>query len=277
MHSKFVPAQFRSAVVIVVMVVVASVVPSRARAQSVSLDVTKMPRIGNVDERFVSYNIEMAEVTGGNFWKPYHNQSSAAAEATPPAQSASTPAGMSPNMYRYRPPIDLANPQAPRPAYVRVSGTWANSVYFADSDSPPTTAPAGFSGVLTRKEWKGVIDFVQAVDGKLATSFATSVGTHDSEGVWITKEAGDWLAYTKSVGGQIAAAEFMNEPTYAAMGGAPKAYNAVEYARDIAVFGPWLKKNSPGTIFLGPGSVGEGPFGIAMGGMLRLAKSNGSG
>ena len=44
-----------------------------------SLDPAKMPRIGTVDERFASYNIEMAEVTGGNFWKPYHSQSSAAA------------------------------------------------------------------------------------------------------------------------------------------------------------------------------------------------------
>jgi hypothetical protein len=60
----------------------------------------------------------------------------------------------------------------------------------------------------------------------------------------------------------------MNEPTYAAMGGAPKGYNAADYGRDIAVFGPWLKQNSPGTVFLGPGSVGEGPFAIAMGGML---------
>ena len=182
MDGKFVPTQFRSAVVVVIMVIVASVVPSRARAQSVSLDPTKMPRIGNEDERFVSYNIEMAEVTGGNFWKPYYNQNSAAAEATPLAQSASTPAGMSPNMYEYRPPIDLANPQLRKlasalgPAYVRVSGTWANSVYFADSDSPPATAPAGFGGVLTRKEWKGIIDFVHAVNGELVTSFATSIG-----------------------------------------------------------------------------------------------------
>jgi hypothetical protein len=234
-----------------------------------------MPRIGTVDERFASYNIEMAEVTGGNFWKPYHNQSSAATEATQPPQSASTPAGMNPNMYQYRPPIDLSNPQLRKmasalgPAYVRVSGTWANSVYFVDSDSPPSKAPAGFSGVLTRKEWKGVIDFVHAVNGKLVTSFATSVGTRDAQGVWTPKEASDWLAYTKSVGGQIAAAEFMNEPTYAAMGGAPKDYNAADYGRDIAVLGPWLKKNSPDTIFLGPGSVGEGPFAIAMGGMLH--------
>jgi len=275
MDSKFVPAQFRSGVAIVVMVVLASIVPPLARAQSVPLDPTKMPRIGTVDERYVSYNIEMAEVTGASFWKPYHNQTSAVAETTLPAQSASTPAGMSPNMYQYRPPIDLANPQLRKlasalgPAYVRVSGTWANSVYFADSDSPPATAPAGFSAVLTRKEWKGVIDFVHAVNGKLVTSFATSVGTRNAEGVWTPKEAGDWLAYTKSVGGQIAAAEFMNEPTYAAMGGAPKDYNAADYARDIVVFGPWLKKNSPETLFLGPGSVGEGPFAIVMGGMLH--------
>ena len=28
-----------------------------------------MSRVGIVDERFQSYNIEMLEVTGGNFWK----------------------------------------------------------------------------------------------------------------------------------------------------------------------------------------------------------------
>jgi hypothetical protein len=30
-----------------------------------------MPRLGTVDERFQSYNVEMLEVTGGRFWKPY--------------------------------------------------------------------------------------------------------------------------------------------------------------------------------------------------------------
>jgi len=217
----------------------------------------------------------MAEVTGGNFWKPYHSHGSAPAGATQPAHSASTPTGMNPNMYQYRPPIDLANPRlrtlaaALGPAYVRVSGTWANTVYFADSDNPPAKPPEGYSGVLTRKEWKGVIDFVNAVSGELVTSFATSGGTRNAQGVWTPTEASTWLAYTKSAGGRIAVAEFMNEPTYAAMGGAPKGYNAMDYARDIAVFGPWLKQNSPGTIFLGPGSVGEGPFAIDMGGMLH--------
>ena len=265
--------QFRSAIVAVVAVLAS--VPHPVRAQAVSLDPAKMPRIGTVDERFASYNIEMAEVTGGNFWKPYNSPSSAAVHATQPAQSASIPTGMDPNLYQYRPPIDLTNPRLRKlasalgPAYVRVSGTWANSVYFADSDNPPAKAPVGFSGVLTRKQWKGVIDFVHAVNGELVTSFTTSIGTRDAQDVWTPKEANSWLAYTKSVGGRVAATEFMNEPTYAAMGGAPKGYNAADYARDIAVFGAWLKKNSPDTVFLGPGSVGEGPFAIEIGGILH--------
>ena len=282
MGSKFVRAQFCCAVVALVLVLASA--PLQVRARAVPLDPAKLPRIGTVDERFASYNIEMAEVTGGNFWKPYHRQSSVA-QGKKPAESASVPVGMDPTMYRYRPPIDLSNPQLRKlasalgPVYVRVSGTWANSVYFANSDNSLEKSPAGFSGVLARKEWKGVIDFVHAVNGELVTSFATSVGIRNAEGVWTPKEASAWLEYTKSVGGRIAATEFMNEPTYAAMGGATKDYSAADYGRDIAVFGPWLKENSPGTVFLGPGSVGEGPFAIRMGGMLHsedLLKATGA-
>ena len=282
MDSNFIPARFHHAIAAVALVL--ACVPPQGQAQTLSVDPAKMPGLATVDQRFASYNIEMAEVTGGNFWKPYQSQSSAAARAPQSAQGASTPAGMNPEMYQYRPPIDLSNPRLRKlaaalgPAYVRVSGTWANSVYFADSDNPPAKSPPGFSGVLTRKEWKGVIDFVHAVNGKLVTSFATSTGTRNSRSGWTPKEASAWLAYTKSVGGQIAATEFMNEPTYAAMGGAPKGYSASDYAGDVAVFGPWLKQNSPDTIFLGPGSVGEGPFAIAIGGMLHsedLLKASG--
>lgn len=79
MRCRFVPVQLWYGLIAVVLVLAS--VPAQVRAQEGSLDPGKMPRIGTVDERFASYNIEMAEVTGGNFWKPYHNQSSAAAEA----------------------------------------------------------------------------------------------------------------------------------------------------------------------------------------------------
>ena len=45
--------------------------PSPSVAQSVSLAPSTMPRIGSVSERYQSYNVEMVEVTGGRFWKPY--------------------------------------------------------------------------------------------------------------------------------------------------------------------------------------------------------------
>ena len=236
-----------------------------------------MQRIGTVDPRFQSYNIEMVEVIGGRFWKPY-DTSSPAAHPPEPAAAASNknqPVGMDPNLYQYRSPIDLSNPRLRKlatalgPAFVRVSGTWANSVYFQDSDAPaPTIPPKGFNGVLTRQQWKGVVDFAHATDAEIVTSFSTSAGTRDAAGVWTPDQARHFLNYTKSIGGSIAAAEYMNEPTFAAIGGAPKGYDAAAYARDIRVFLPFIRQAAPGMIFLGPGGVGEGgtlvPAGMSM-------------
>jgi len=234
--------------------------------------------ITKTDERFQSYNVEMVEVTGGRFWKPYKDIAELLKAQDAPKRSSQNgsdvPAGMDPGLYQQRPPIDLSNARIRKlaaalgPAYLRVSGTWANTTYFDDSDRPaPKIARRGFSEVLTRQEWKSVIDFAQAVNAKLVTSFATSLGTRDAAGVWTPAQATRLLAYTKSVGGSIAAAEYMNEPTYAAMGGAPAGYDAAAYGRDIRVFVPFMKKNSPETIILGPGGVGEGialaPIGLA--------------
>ncbi len=123
-----------------------------------------MARIATVNERFQSYNIEMVEVTGGRFWRPYGpNKSDADSD-----------------LYAWRPPIDLTNPRlrmlasALAPAYMRVSGTWANATWFADSDTAPSAPSAGFNGVLSRRQWRGVIDFAQSVGAGIVTSFAIS-------------------------------------------------------------------------------------------------------
>ena len=221
-----------------------------------------MVRIGSVDERFQSLNIEMVEVTGGRFWKPYASKTEAPSTMR---ASANQPAGMDPSLYEYRPPIDLTNrrlrklAKALGPAYVRVSGTWANSTYFQNSDDPaPPSAPIGFNGVLTRKQWKEVVDFSHAASAEIVTLFAISPGIRNPAGVWTPDQAEQFLAYTRSVGGRIAAAEFFNEPNIAEMGGAPKGYDAAAYGRDVTVFRAFSKKAAPDMIFLGPGGVGEG-------------------
>jgi heparanase len=250
---------------------IAFTLPAAAQDATVSLQPGKMPALGKVDERFQSYNVEMIEITGGRFWAPYKQADKAPADTAQP-----TPGGMPASLYRYRAPIDLSNPKLRKlaaalgPAYIRVSGTWVNSTFFQDSDDPVPTnagaptdspssakAPDGFNGILTRAQWRGVIDFAHAVDAQLVTSFAVSQGVRDANGVWTPVEAEKVLRYTHSIGGSIAAAEMFNEPTFASMGGAPKGYDAAAYARDFQAFHSYIKKAAPDLIVLGPGGIGE--------------------
>ena len=233
-----------------------------AQAPTLSVDPSRLPRLGTIDARFQSYNVEMVEVTGGRFWKPY-GASATAPSARSADNAGNMPAGSNPGLFAYREPIDLSNRRlrtlaaALAPAYMRVSGTWANSTYFAESDDAPATPPGGFSAVLSRERWKGVIDFARAASAEIVTSMATSPGVRDATGLWQSDQARRLFVYTRSVGGRIAGAEFMNEPTLAAMGGAPKGYDAAAYGRDFKAFVAFIKASEPDTIVLGPGSIGE--------------------
>ena len=233
-----------------------------AQAPTFALDPSRLPRLGTIHERFQSYNVEMVEVTGGRFWKPY--RASASAPSSRGADnSANVPVGGNPDLYAYREPIDLSNPRlrglaaALAPAYMRVSGTWANTTYFAESDEAPSAPPNGFRAVLSRERWKAVIDFAHAVNAEIVTSMATSPGARDATGQWQSDQARRLFAYTRSVGGRIAAAEFMNEPNLAAMGGAPKGYDAAAYGRDFKAFVAFIRASEPDVMVLGPGSIGE--------------------
>jgi len=199
--------------------------------------------VGTVDPRFQSYNVEMVEITGGRFWSPYAVL----------AQHG--------DLYHQRPPIDLENAKlrglaaALGPAYVRVSGTWANHTYFSDADPAPTAPPPGFGGVLTHQQWQSAVDFARAVEGEIVISVAISPGTRDAAGHWLPDQVRRLFAYTRALGGSIAAAEFMNEPGAAAH--APQGYDAAAYARDFAAFHAVLKEISPQTVILGPGGLGD--------------------
>ena len=214
-----------------------------AFADELSITPSTMVGIGTVDERLQSYNVEMVEVTGGRFWKPY-----------------GADRGGSLDLYQYRPPIDLTNTRLRKlalalgPAYIRVSGTWANATYFAASDSAPAAPPSGFNGILTQQQWRGVVDFSRDVGAQIVTSFAVSPGTRDASGVWSPDHARRWLNYTYSIGGRIAAAEFMNEPDIGVNGDTPAADGAASYARDFNIFRSFMKAEFPDILVLGPGT-----------------------
>ncbi|UVO54293.1 hypothetical protein [Sphingomonas sp. SUN039] len=208
------------------------------------LDLSKLPKVAEVDPRYQSYNVEMVEVTGGRFWAPY--------------------GGPKGELYRMRPPLDLSAPRiralarALGPAYMRVSGTWANSTYVPLPGEKVTAPPAGFQQVLRRDMWRGVVGFAKAVDAKIVTSFASSAGARDANGVWTPVQAQRLLDLTRESGGSIYGAELFNEPSVPPFGGFPKGYKATDFARDFRVFHAWARKAAPGLKLTGPGSASEG-------------------
>lgn len=236
---------------------------------SIIISLKEMKYLSSVDERYQSYNVEMVEVVGGEFWRPYKTM-----DSLPSSTAAFDPSNRS-LMFRKLPPINLADKRLMNlakglaPTYVRVSGSWANTVYFHDTDSPPAKAPEGFVNTLSRSQWKGVIDFVKATNSRLVTSFAVSKGVRDPSGVWTPKEAQKIVNYTKSIGGKIAGAELFNEPTIPIAGGVDTNYNGRNFAKDVAVFKAWAKKEAPDMLLIGPGSTAEGIPGQSFAGMLK--------
>jgi hypothetical protein len=219
-----------------------------ANREPASRPVTVAPQamrpVGTISDRFLSYNVEMVEVTGGRFWRPYKDGKRSGDDR-----------------YEYRPPMDLTHPRLVRlaaalgPAYVRFSGTWANATYFDPENASGGKAPKGFDTVLTGEQWRGAIAFARAADARIVTSFATSPGTRDRNGVWQPQHAQGLIDFTKASGGEIAAAEFANEPESVELTQAPKGYTPADYRRDYGRWYGWMQQASPSTLILAPGAA----------------------
>lgn len=256
-------------------------------ASDAALNWSAAKHLGDVDERFQSFNVEMVEVTGGRFWAPYAAASQAAAQAAQAAATqAAPPAGskkregftalgdqqsmqaFAQTLFQYRPPLDMDNQRLRNltkplaPAYMRVSGTWANKTFFDETaKTPPANPPAGFESVLTAAQWDGANRFAKDLDLKIMTSFAVSPGTRNEQGKWTTDNARKLIEYSLARGYPLAAAEFINEPNTGEMAGIPKNYTAAMFRDEFAQLRSLRDKLIPGMALAGPGTDADsGPM-----------------
>lgn len=220
------------------------------------------PTLRTVDRRLMSYNIEMAEVTGGTFWKSYTPGQREGSEEFPRITHLGDVTAMA-ELMQYYPPIDLSDERLRRLArelgstWIRVSGTWATKTYYDLGGTIDGTPPEGYQSVLTREQWLGVLDFVKAVDGKLLVSVSNCAGDHPGGGPLDLTQAKKLFAFSHSCGVDISAAEFMNEPNMMEMSGAPAGYTPADYARDQDIFNAWVRENYPGCLIVGPCTTGD--------------------
>ena len=234
--------------------------------QIVKLSPAELKTLRTVDDRLMSYNIEMAEVTGGTFWKAYTPAQIAGTEEVPPITKLSIDSDGPMQVY---PPINLYNEKLRKlardlgPVWVRVSGTWASKTYY-DFDGAGVT-PEGYLNRLTKEQWIGVLDFCKAIGAKLMISVANCPGLHSVEEPWNPSEAEKIFSLSRDYGVPIDAAEFMNEPNMLSYSGAPEGYTAADYARDQDLFFAWLRKNYPGCLCVGPSNTGDETMGPTTG------------
>ncbi|MBP3645817.1 MAG: beta-glucuronidase [Clostridia bacterium] len=228
-------------------------------AQFVKLDPSALKELRTIDERLVSYNVEMTEVTGGTFWKAY---TEAQVDGTEPFGEILDWRNMG-NLQQWYDPIDTTNPRLIKlakelgTAWVRVSGTWANKTYYDFDGHTGGKVPEGFQNLLTRQQWLNLLDFVRAIDGKLLVSVANCPGIHAAKEPWPADQAELLFRTSKEYGVPIAAAEFTNEPNMMAMSGLPQGYTAEDHARDHDIFARWLKENYPECLMVGPCTCGD--------------------
>ena len=111
----------------------AGIQQAAAQAPTLSVDPSRLPRLGTIDARFQSYNLEMVEVTGGRFWKPYRASASAPSDRDAD-NSGNVPAGANPDLYAYREPIDLSNARLRRLAAALAPGLHARQRHLGQHD-----------------------------------------------------------------------------------------------------------------------------------------------
>ena len=254
--------------------------------RSVVVSTRNLGRACPRDKRLISYDIEMAEVTGGTFWKPFSPGQISGAEAYPqprgsllaqgevhgdgalPELDMSSVLDDTESLMAWRDPVDLGNARlralarAIGPSWVRVSGSWATGTYYDFDGHTGGVAPKPYRAVLTLAQWRGVLDFVRAVGGRLLVSFAVVPGLGNEAcrqlggtGAWDPSQVRLLLDTSAELGAPVSAVEFCNEPNISFMGakGADgRPYVPEGYAQDQDAFFRMMRKDYPGILLVGP-------------------------
>ena len=220
-------------------------------AQFVKLSPESLRELHVGNERLVSYNVEMTEVTGGTFWKAYTPGQIAGTEPFEVKGGFSGNTTANTDLMQYYEPINLYDEKLRKltkaigPAWVRVSGSWSTKTYYDFDGHTNGVIPEGYNAILTRAQWIGVLDFCKAMGAKLLISVADCEGLHHADEPWNPSQAEQIFALSKEYGVPIDAAEFVNEPNLLAMSGCPKGYTSAQYVRDQDLFIRWLRENYP--------------------------------
>jgi hypothetical protein len=159
--------------------------------------VTTTAPVATVDERYLSFAVDAAQVVGSTWWSPVDKLAGGTTKVAP---------------YDFTRPVLRALASQLAPAYLRVGGTESDKIYYDMSPTPVTSAPAPYVDVMTASQWDTMDDFVKALGLELTFNLDAGPGPRGADMSWQPDNARVLLQYAASKGTPVAMWELGNEP-----------------------------------------------------------------
>jgi heparanase len=192
-----------------------------------------------VDERYLSFAVDSAQVFGGRFWNPTPGAADAEVDVVP---------------YDFERERIRTLAAGLAPAMLRVGGTSADHVHVDLTDSPADTPPDPYQLQLTADDWDRITDFTDELDLDLFFTLNVGPGPRDEDGDWDDVEARALMEHATSRGDAMAMWELGNE-----INGFLLAHGTdlspEQYADDMARLRALVDEVDPGTAIGGPSSA----------------------
>lgn len=199
--------------------------------------------VAQVSPRFLSVAVDSSQVVGGHFWGP----------------SGEIEGGFGGQRVE---PYDFTRPRLQRlarelsPAYLRIGGSEADSVYYDLGEAPVKEPPAPFSAVLTRAQWDGVNAFAARMGFEVLFTLNAGPGTRDRAKRWTADDARRLLQYTAQARYPVTVWELGNEINgFIAIHGPAHRVTGAQYAADVAVARALVNELTPQIRLAGPSSA----------------------
>ena len=160
-----------------------SIPPADTTAQ---LTIDTSAPAATIDERYLSFAVDTAQVVGGLFWSAEPVAQLIGQERVP--------------VYDFSRPRLRALAAELAPAFLRIGGSDADRVLYDMSANPidEDQIPEGFEFVLTAEQVDGVFEFAEALDFSVMFTLSAGPGVRDEQGDWTPDMARVLLDYVSS-------------------------------------------------------------------------------
>lgn len=231
--------RFRS-VLLMVMALSVSALASSGDTRVLTVD-TARPA-ATVDENYLSFALDTAQVSGGKWWDSSLSTSGGrGSHPVPP--------------FDFTPPRLKALARALAPAYLRIGGSEADLAYY-DMGAGTAALPHDFESRITRERYDAVFGFARDAGLKLFFDLNAGPGNRGHDGAWNPANALELMRYASQSHQWPAAWEFGNEVNaFWLIQGLSHQISAHRYSEDYRLARATLQSFDSASKLAGPASA----------------------